>query len=36
MIKAQSTPPKLAEETNKLFSELIKDNKLSNFKTGLL
>jgi hypothetical protein len=36
IIKAQPTPPKLAEETNKLFSELIKDNKLSNFKTGLL
>ncbi len=36
IIKAQSTPPKLAEQTDKLFSELINDNKLSNFKTGLL
>jgi hypothetical protein len=35
-MKAQPTPPKLAGETNKLFSELIEENKLTHFKTGLL
>ncbi len=36
LTNGQPPPPKLAEETDKLFSELITDNKLSNFKTGLL